>query len=80
MTASVGEADQPPKYSCGDCEREWTVERRVQTIAVLHDRRAPIPASPTVMHALTTVDNALEALQKAFRSKRPQQARPFDDR
>jgi len=69
MTARVGDTHQAPKYSCGDCEREWIVERRAQTMAVTEERRAPMSASPTVVHALSTVDNALEALQKAFRSK-----------
>ena len=84
MTASVGETYQPPTYSCGDCLREWIVERRAQTTAVTAERRArwsspltmrkhvsfvaPTAADPTVdAHALTTVNNALEALQKAFR-------------
>ena len=64
MTASFGETHQPPKYSCGDCERDWTVERRTQTVAVTEERRASVLREP---HALATVNDALEAFQKAFR-------------
>lgn len=84
VNVSVGETYQPPMYFCGGCERNWTVERRKQTMVVTVERRvsmsrtiltmpkrpsfvAPTAPYPIVdPHALTTVNDALEALQKAF--------------
>ena len=90
VNVSVGETYQPPMYFCGGCERNWTVERRRQTMVVTVERRvsmsrtiltmpkrpsfvAPTAPYPTVdPHALTTVNDALEAHQKAFKPKEEQ--------
>jgi hypothetical protein len=75
VTVSVGETYQPPTYFCGDCERDWTVERRAQTTGVVVERRRPIVGQPSAM----TTPVPFVAPTAAYPSVDPQALAPVED-
>lgn len=75
LTASVGETYQPPTYFCGDCERDWTVERRAQTTGVAVERRRPIVGQPSVI----PTPSSFVAPTAPYPSVDPQALTPVED-